>query len=89
MITIKHNYPYFVLHKAIQFITFDNLRDPVSPFYKAMKCIKLSDNIRINNFQFVFDHFSVIQLALQNPFQFSASSYRYLTHSSKHISGLP
>ena len=39
MITIKHNYPYFVLHKAIKIITFDNLCDPVSPFYKAMKCI--------------------------------------------------
>ena len=39
MITIKHNYPYFLLHKAIKFITFDNLRDPVSPFYKAMKRI--------------------------------------------------
>ena len=45
-----------------------------------MKIIKLSDNIRINNFEFVFDHFS----GLQNSFQHSASSYSYVTRSSTH-----
>ena len=50
-----------------------------------MKIIKLSDNIRINNFLFVFDDFSgLLPPALQNAFQLSASSYSYLTRSSTH-----
>ena len=45
-------------NKAIKIINFVNFRDPVTPLYKAMKIIKLSDNIRINIFLFVFDDFS-------------------------------
>ena len=50
LVTLQNN--------AIRIINVDNFRDPVSPLYKAMKFIKLSDNIRINNFLFVFDDFS-------------------------------
>ena len=65
-----------VTHKAIKIINFANFRNPVTPLYKAMKIIKLSDNIRINNFLFVFDDFSrLLPPALQNAFQLSASSF--------------
>ena len=56
----------------------------VTPLYKAMKIIKLSDNIRINNFLFVFDDFSGLLPPALNAFQLSASSYSYLTRSSTH-----
>ena len=67
-------------NKAIKIINFTNIRDRMTPLYKAMKIIKLSDKIRINNFSFVFDDFSGL---LQNVFQLSAS-YSYVTRSSTH-----
>ena len=71
-------------NKAIKMINFAN-RDPVTPLYKATKVIKLSDNIKINNFLFVFyDISGLLPPALQNALQLSASSYSYVTRSSTH-----
>ena len=74
---------HFISYKAIKIINFANIRDPVTPLYKAMKITKLSDNIRINNVLFLFDDVSGPP-ALQNAFQLSASSYSYVTRSSTH-----
>ena len=40
-------------NKAIKNYKF--VRDPVISLYKVMEILNLSDNIRINNFLFVFD----------------------------------
>ena len=42
--------------KTIKIMNFTNFRDPVTPLYKAMKILKLSDNIRVNNFFFFLDN---------------------------------
>ena len=72
-------------NKAIKIINFANFRDPVMPLYKAMKILKLSDNIRINNYLFVFDDLSgCLPPALKNAFQLSASLHSYVTRNSTH-----
>ena len=71
-------------NKAIKKINFANVRDGVT-LYKVMEILKLSDNIRMNNFLFVFEDFSgLLPPALQNALQLSASSYSYVTRSSTH-----
>ena len=72
-----------IQNKAIKILNFANFRESVTPLYKKSKILKLTDNIKLNNFLFVFDDVNdKLPPALENTFQLTANSHGYSTRST-------
>ena len=64
-------------------MNFANFRDSSTPLYKASKILKLTDNIKLNNFLFVLDEINdTLPPALRDAFQLTAHCHDYSTRST-------
>ena len=70
-------------NKAVKVLNFANFRDTVSPLYKTLKILKLSDRIRLQNFMYVLEDIKgILPPPLQNTFILSSTAHTYKTRSS-------
>ena len=70
-------------NKAIRVINFAKFDDPTDPLYQKSKFLKLSDNVKLQNFFYV--HNSIkgnLPVALTNSFQVAADSYSHNTRGA-------
>ena len=62
-----------------------SFRETSSPLYKESIILKLSDNIRLQNFLYVLDDINNnLPPSLNNTFQLASTSHDYATRSSFH-----
>ena len=67
-------------NRAIKILNSANFRDSASPLYKTSQILKISDNIRLQNFLFVYD--DLHGKALKNTFELTASLHAYVTRDT-------
>ena len=66
-------------------MNFASFRETNSPLYKESIKLKLSDNIRLQNFLYVLDGINNnLPPSLNNTFQLASTSHEYATRSSFH-----
>ena len=72
-----------VQNRAIKIMNFASFRETSSPLYKESIILKLSDNIRLQNFLYVLDDINNnLPPSLNNTFQLASTSHDYATCSS-------
>ena len=78
-------------NRAIKILNFANFRDSSTPLYKASKILKLTDNIKLNNFLFVLDEINdTLPPALHDTFQLTAHSHDYsMCSTTQHKVNIP
>ena len=70
-------------NRAILILNSANFRDSASPLSKTSKILKISDNIRLQNFLFVYDDLhGSLPSALNNTFKLTASLHAYVTRGT-------
>ena len=77
----KHFTRLITLHMAIKIL--NSCKFSASPLYKVSKILKISDNIRLQDFLLVYvDLHGTLPPAMKNTFKLTASLHAYLTHGT-------
>ena len=75
-----------IQNKAIRIINFANYRDNTAPLYYKSKILKLSDHIKLENFNYVHNSFNgKLPQPLKNYFQLIANTHHFNTRCANKL----
>ena len=79
-----------IQNKAIRIINFSKYNDPVDPIYHKLKILKLSDQVKLQNFLYVHNSLNnKVPKSLKNSFTFMTESCPYTRSTIQNKMALP